>query len=473
MHRALIGLVTLLPLTASAAPKAELFPVPDPGSPRSILRVAADNETLPVGEVSNIIFLNRCVGGCTITWTSGVSDARTNLSTIPRPSGSEDTFNITEFAHGDAKWTELVACVREVYAPYNVVVTDQDPGTGVVHHECIVAGEDGEINWTGALGIGTVSPGCSPYDNGISYAFANAHSSDMLQLCWTVAQETAHTYGLDHAFDCYDPMTYIPGCGQKFFMNENLPCGEDEVRACRCGGSQNSHARLLDMFDWNSTPLPVPTVSIAFPTNGSTVTSGFNVFVSAFAKRGVSKVELWLNGYKWLEVPGKNRDEQDGPYNLLTPGDVPDGVIDVEVRAWNDLETDYASTTITVTKGAPCTSPDQCALGQACDAGKCFWEPAVGEMGDPCDYAQACISGVCNGTCTLACFPGVSDQCPEGHVCEGSGNDGFCVPGGDTGGGGGCCSSSGGRPGVLVFQLMLAALIFGFVIARRRRSDRI
>ncbi|MBP6632086.1 MAG: hypothetical protein KBG28_02250 [Kofleriaceae bacterium] len=438
---------------------------------RPVMRVAKEGEVLAAGEVSNIIFLNRCTGGCVLTATGGQSDARNNTSTIVAGApGTQHT--VSEFSRGDAQWQQLVECVREVYRPYNVMVTDVDPGS-VLHHEAIVAGRVEEIGRTGALGVGTVSPTCAPYDNGISFSFANAHSN-IEDLCWTVAQETAHTYGLSHAFDCHDPMTYLPGCGRKFFRNVTYDCGEFAAQqpACQCGVKQNSHVRLLDVFGPGTAPEPA-SVDIQSPLPGA-VENRFAVLAAVGSTRGISRVELWLNGYKWAETEGRAFDSLTAVYQVTAPDNVPDGVIDVEIRAWDDLGMAYGSDVIQVTKGAPCSdAATDCAQGQQCGEGKCFWDPPVGELGDACEYDQYCIAGRCEGQCTEACFVGVTGDCPTGFACERiDGNNGLCFPSDGDGGGGGCCSvgGPGSTTGALAAQLGLGGLVLAGLLRRRRRT---
>lgn len=143
----------------------------------------------PTGHTSNIIFLNRCVGGCTIY--PGYDDSRTNTSSVVAGTHGQTAY-ISEFAYGQAEWDDIVECVTRVYEPFGVVITDQDPGN-VSHFEAIVAGTDDEIS-TSAGGIAPAS--CGVINNAITFSFANQGS--LSQMCWTVAQETAHAFGLDH-----------------------------------------------------------------------------------------------------------------------------------------------------------------------------------------------------------------------------------------------------------------------------------
>lgn len=429
-----------------------------------------DDEITAAPLVSNIIFLNRCVGGCVINGSESSSDARTNTSSIPM--GATPTFAVAEFSRDDDAWNELVSCVQTVFAPYDVVVTDVDPGASVVHHEAIVAGLSSNIGWPpDVLGVGTVAGDCSPYDNGISFSFANAHAT-MQDLCHTVAQEAAHTYGLDHELLCADPMTYIEGCGPKYFRNLNATCGEDIARPCRCSGQQNSHATLNSVFGPNPVPLNPPVATVVSPTADSTVSDGFSVFVNTESERGVSRIELWINGFLWETTRETDFTRTSGTYTLSTPNSVPDSILDLEIRTYNDLGTVYDSDMLTVTKGAACAAASDCAEGQACSEGRCFWDPPTGQLGDACEYPQFCESNQCrNGgdgdVCTQECTVGIADTCPEGLACAApSGqSQGYCFEPVESG----CCSTGEARGGTLAMRVVLGALVFGLVIGRRRR----
>ena len=42
------------------------------------------------------------------------------------------------------------------------------------------------------------------------------------------AIEGASAYGLDHARNCKDIMTYMKPCGAKRFLDKDIPCGEHD-----------------------------------------------------------------------------------------------------------------------------------------------------------------------------------------------------------------------------------------------------
>ena len=492
VRRACVAIVTALVLASSplvAADPTDRIPI---GQGQRVFLDAPALEpatTAHVGAVSPIIYLERCRGGC-IVHGGGADDAKAYTSSIPPPGDSA----IGEFENGmgqtgaaaDAEWNAVVQCVKEVYSPFAAVVTDVKPVGSTGYHMGIVAGVPQSIGLgNGILGISSGSSCGTPKDNGVTFSFANAHGGmgqdRIWDLCWTVAQETAHTYSLDHAFEfadhmsaCNDAMTYRRDCGgEKFFRNLTTTCGEGAARPCRCGVNQNAHLTLLTTFGPGTSIVPAPTVSVSSPLANGTITNGSAVAAKAFSQRGITTMELWLNGYKWASVGGARFGAQGQPestYSLVLPQNVPDGVIDIVVKAKDDIDRTTSSAKVTVTKGAPCASETTCANGQRCDAGRCLWDPPVGEIGDKCTFAQYCVTGICQGTadqsiCTTPCVPGVTGSCenPDVFEClEQSPGHGVCWPKQNDAGGCGCASAGDGAA-PFVFGL------FGVVLVLRRR----
>ena len=237
----------------------------------------------PALRSSSVIYLNRCAGGCSLG--PGSDDSRTDTSSL-----LSRNVTISEFAHGDAAWDAVLACVAEVYEPFGIAVTDVDPGEAP-HFEAIVAGAPSEV---GATDIGGVAPfACGVIDNAVTYSFANIYSS-VEDLCETVAQETAHAFGLEHEYLCEDPMTYLTGCGPKAFRDVDAPCGEMEPRECECGGAtQNSYRRLLREFDAGD-PDGVPAAELTVPCEGDECDEGAVEPAGCAAAGGRGLAPLWL-----------------------------------------------------------------------------------------------------------------------------------------------------------------------------------
>jgi hypothetical protein len=101
--------------------------------------VAAD--AAAAEHISPIIFINRCLGGCTLT--PGLNDARFNTSSLV-----SSTTMIGEFPYSEDVYQEVVECVRDVYGPYAVQIVTEDPGSEL-HHESILAGDPSDLGLSG------------------------------------------------------------------------------------------------------------------------------------------------------------------------------------------------------------------------------------------------------------------------------------------------------------------------------------
>src|SRR5215211_7789661 len=91
-----------------------------------VFPVDVDRDAVPHAVNSRTVFLNRCAGGCVITY--GTTDSRTNKSQIGRGT-------LSAYKYGDASWNAVVACIKETFSPFNLRVTDKDPGATVEHFE--------------------------------------------------------------------------------------------------------------------------------------------------------------------------------------------------------------------------------------------------------------------------------------------------------------------------------------------------
>jgi hypothetical protein len=400
---------------------------------------------------SNIIYLNPCWGNCTIK--SGWDNSRTNTSSIPN-----GTSTVSEYAYGQASFNSVVSCVRAMYEPFGVEIVTEDPGN-VEHFEAIVAGRPGEVGMSN--GVGGVSPfDCGVIDNAITFTFANVYGGSVQAICETVAQETAHAFGMDHEYHCPDPMTYLGGCGPKEFRDVDAQCGEYNARQCQCGGStQNSYEWLIDLFG-PSAPTP-PTVAITFPADGAEVQPGFPVRSDVMDNVDVARAELWLNNQMVQSL-------NNPPFAFNAPADLSQGAINVEVRAY-DNNGDMGSDSIAVVLGEPCGGPSDCADGETCVDGRCVPGPGSdGGLGEDCTSGDDCASGLCgndgaNQFCAEECAVG-ADGCPDGFQCLDTGIGGVCWPGGGDGGGG-CRSGNGGGAASAGLLALIALVLF-----RRRRT---
>jgi hypothetical protein len=408
---------------------------------------------------SRVIYMNNCKagGGCQIK--AGFDNSLTNTSQIP----SSNTV-VQPFAYSDATWNAVVQCVRETYAPFAVQIVTERPTSGN-YHMAIVAGVPQNVGEQ--QGVGGVSPfGCGYLANAISYSFANVYNGNVDAICWTVAQETAHSWGLDHKFDNRDPMTYLSsGPSRKSFQNQAGSCGEFSARSCDCqydGGKLNSFSEILQVFG-GSTPTP-PLAKITAPANGATnLTTGFLVEADVSDETGIDMVEFRIDN-QLITTKVKP------PWTFQSPATLAQGTHTLEITAY-DVAGTATKDSITASIGAPCDTDSMCPQGNVCVQGRCvLGGGSAGGLGTNCTGNQDCSSGQCAGDgagaqyCVESCDPAL-DACPSGFDCLGEGVNGVCWPGVEEG----ICSvgSNGRRNTAPTFLLLgLAAL---WITTRRRR----
>ncbi|MBI2892639.1 MAG: Ig-like domain-containing protein [Deltaproteobacteria bacterium] len=267
-----------------------------------------------------VLFLNRDGGAYTGAWTD---DSVTNQSSIL----SWDV-EMPEYPYGDASWNQVLECMRDLYADFNVEVTDEDPGD-TPHVEVVVSGHPSDIGMQ--EGVGGIAPmACQPVPNAIAYAFPETYGDYPQGICEAAGQESAHAFGLDHEFLCEDVMTYLFDCQvPKSFIDADAPCGEFSERACSCGGdTQNSYQFLLSVLGPAENNEP-PSVVITGPEDGDEVSAGFTVSATASDDGAIDHLELWIDSQPVVT-------RQSEPWEFSAPDDIAEGDHEVEVLAFDD-----------------------------------------------------------------------------------------------------------------------------------------
>lgn len=189
-----------------------------------------------------------------VLWPGDENDAMSGISSIVRQPTAIGSWDID-----DDTWDETVACVKELYAPFDVTVTDQDPGD-VPHLEAIFGGHPSDVGLPdNVAGVSPFTEDCSVIERSVVFTFTDVLPDDPRTMCEVMAQEIAHSYGLDHEMLSADPMTYLDHDGPRTFQDIEAPCGEFESRTCgigatMCRRTQNSVKLLGERLGRRSTP---------------------------------------------------------------------------------------------------------------------------------------------------------------------------------------------------------------------------
>lgn len=393
--------IAVLPSLAIANPGSREVVLDEPTSnhmrfARVIVPDAVNTATAVVAQ-SKTIYLNRTG----VTLHPGNDDSRTNASSIVNSNVSVPAWNTSA-----ANWAATVSCFKAMFARWDVVITDVNPGN-VPHIEAVFGGTPQQVGMPS--GVGGVSPftqNCGVIENSVVFTFTSVLPQNAQTMCEVMAQEVAHSYGLDHELLASDPMTYLNYNGNRTFQDQLVSCGESSPRNCGIGGStcrvkQNSVALLTERL--GLADAIAPTMGITSPHDGDMVPPGFAVTATASDNIGVKSATLSIDGVVVTTTPGA------GPYTFPTDISIALGEHTIKVEATDGRNVQSQTITVTVDEDAP--------------------DPGMG-------------SGSGSGS--------------------GSGGGGDDDGAGDPGANGGCSTSAGGG-----LALGLSALL---LVRRRRRS---
>lgn len=409
-------------------------------------RQHAPGEPIAGRAQGGVIFMNRDGGHYTDSWWD---DATANESSILRYG-----VDMPVFPYGDGSWDQVMACMRGLYADFDVTVTDVDPGD-TPHVEVIVSGSPEDIGQSrGVAGIAPMA--CEPIDNAIVYAFAEAHGDDPVSICETAGQESAHAFGLDHEMLCEDIMTYLWGCGRKSFVDQDAPCGEYQERSCACGGdTQNSYQYLMSILGPSEGVNQPPSVSITAPAHGAEVDPGFAVEVQVSDDGAIAEVALFVDGEQ-VDTAAS------APWTTHAPDDLAPGSVEVEVRVTDD---GGARTSDTI--GVDVTGEDDPVDPGDDDAVDPVDPIAPGAIGSACEEAADCDSNACvldGGYCTGLCEDA---ECPDGFECSDTASGSYCLRDKPRERGG-CAVAAGPEDTELGLALFGLGAMIGLLLLRRR-----
>jgi uncharacterized protein (TIGR03382 family) len=279
------------------------------------------NPSIAAVAQSRIIYMNK--GG--VTLTPGNNDSRTNRSTLVSSTRAVPAWNASA-----TTWNGVMTCFRDMFSRWDVQVVDVDPGN-VPHIEAVFTSSPSSIGMSS--GVGGVSPftqDCSVIENSIVFTFTGSFGTNAQTICEVMAQEVAHSYGLDHEMLASDPMTYLSYSGKRTFKDQTVSCGEYQNRACGIGGSvcrPNQNSVQLLNTRLGTADIIAPMLSITSPVDGATVQPGFPVTATATDNVGVTAATLLVDDAIVAMAPGA------GPYNWPTDVMLAAGAHSISVEA--------------------------------------------------------------------------------------------------------------------------------------------
>jgi hypothetical protein len=261
-------------------------------------------------------------------------------------------------------WADTVACVKEIWAPFAVTVTDADPGS-VPHIEAVFAGTPDQVGMqSNVAGVSPFTTDCGIIDNSIVFTFAPAIKNiTAREACEIMSQEIAHSYGLDHELLASDPMTYLGYNGERAFQDQTVSCGEYTARPCglsgtTCRANQNSVQLLYSRVGKAGEDTDGPMITFASPTDGEDVDPGFEIQATATDPSSVKSATISIDGQQVAMIPGA------GPYTFTTDGSMSAGMHTVTVTATDGTNVSTEMHVVSVQAGS-----DLDELMHGCSAG--------------------------------------------------------------------------------------------------------
>jgi uncharacterized protein (TIGR03382 family) len=304
------------PVTETAAAERPLVQVTRPDGvilARQIVERPAGDlvETAGTQEVAASLYIYLNKNGATLS-PGGNNNSGTNVSTIVPSTRNFPAWNVSP-----ADWAIVVTATQEMFAPFNVIVSDVAPPPGTRHIESLFGGTAADAlpaaqvpppNQGVILGVSPFTTDCSIIEDSIVFTFAASAvqvGQSMREIAEIAAQEIAHSFGLDHVLNASDPMTYLPYNGNRSFKAGAVSCGEDQPRQCglvlqgfpACRPNQDSVALLTERLGPGGLPTDTtpPTVSINAPRDNDIVPPGFDVYAAANDNIAVTSVELYID----------------------------------------------------------------------------------------------------------------------------------------------------------------------------------
>jgi hypothetical protein len=226
-------------------------------------------------------------------------DAATNRSAIGAQASYPGFAPMLDAVERDELQRRVVAGVHHAFLAYDVQLTMARPAAGP-YTMVVIGGGPGALGFEATVGGVAVLDCTNANESNIVFVFPQALRFAPAGLIATVAQEAAHSYGLEHSTNPTDFMYPRIAPTQERFADLMAPISGPTL----CGAaSQNSHQRLLAVLGpWPGGPKPLldgtrvdvtaPAVRILSPTPDEQVTVPFTVTVEALDDSAITRVDL-------------------------------------------------------------------------------------------------------------------------------------------------------------------------------------
>lgn len=199
----------------------------------------ADSGCTPPATPPRVIFLNR--GGGTYA-PAATADSRMNKTPLVSATETASPWSIA-----DGSFATLRACVAQKLEPFNVTITDVDPGASVEHFEIVFA----QATLPALASTPSVAQlTCKAVPNAIAFVSQTYAEADLTKGCAVAVSALGYSLGLEAVVACPDAMTFDPsGCPSAGFSSVAMQCGTTAATTCQCGTggatTQSSFARML------------------------------------------------------------------------------------------------------------------------------------------------------------------------------------------------------------------------------------
>lgn len=263
-----------------------------------VVRSPVPARAAPAVVGARVLYLDFSDGTESIT-TGPDDDATRNQSAIGARSPYPSFAPTLAAATRDPLVRKVVAGVHQAFAPYNLQIATARPAQGP-YTTVMIGGDPGVFGFESAVAGVAVLDCADDNPSNLVFVFPDALRTRVEGLIATIAQEAAHSYGLEHTTNPGDFMYPRVSATQESFPDvDGMLAG-----APNCGSaSQNSHRKLLSVLgawpggpktlvDGTQVDVTAPRLRFVSPVLGESVSDPVTVVVEASDDLALERIEL-------------------------------------------------------------------------------------------------------------------------------------------------------------------------------------